>query len=222
MKSFILYTDNLSVLDQLSDEQAGKLFKAIVNYHNGQEIAISDDLKLIFFMFKKQFERDREKYDKKCERNRLNGLKGGRPSITLDNPVGFLATEKSETNQTQPKKAYNNNDNNNNNNNDNDNNIKESNVVSNDVFVDLLSFANATFKTKRTVFSTSVKNKYKARFKEGYTIEMVKRAMVNASKSKHHMETGYKYCTLEFFSRPEKLDMWSADAEVKPAYNPRA
>ncbi len=219
MKSFILYTDNLSVLDQLSDVQAGVLFRAIVNYHNGQEIAISDDLKLIFFMFKKQFERDREKYDKKCERNRLNGLKGGRP-ITQDNPVGFLATEKSETNQTQPKKAYNDNDSNNNN--DNDNNIKDSNVVSNDLFSDLLSFSNATFKTKRTVFSTAVKQKYKARFKEGYTIEMVKRAMVNASKSKHHLETGFKYCTLEFFSRPDKLELWSSETEVKPAYNPRA
>lgn len=218
LKSFILYTDNLSVLDQLSDEQAGRLFKAIVNYHNGQENHVSEDLKLIFFMFKKQFERDREKYDKKCERNRLNGQKGGRPINNPDNPVGFLATEKSDTNQTQPKKAYNNNDNDNN----NDNNIEDSNVVSNDVFSELLSFANATFKTRRTVFATSTKQKYKARFKEGYTIEMVKRAMVNASKSKHHLETGYKYCTLEFFSRADKLELWSAEAEVKPAYNPRA
>ena len=103
MKSFILYTDNLSVLDQLSDVQAGILFRAIVNYHNGQKIAISEDLKLIFFMFTKQFERDREKYDKKCERNRLNGLKGGRPMNNPNNPVAFLATEKSDTNQTQPK-----------------------------------------------------------------------------------------------------------------------
>ena len=34
-KSFILHNDSLNVLDILTDEQAGKLFKAIKNYQNG-------------------------------------------------------------------------------------------------------------------------------------------------------------------------------------------
>jgi len=34
-KSFILHHDTLNVLDELTDEQAGKLFKAIFNYHIG-------------------------------------------------------------------------------------------------------------------------------------------------------------------------------------------
>lgn len=78
-KSFILYCDTLAVLDHLTDEQAGQLFKAICSYQKEEEIELSPLLNVAFSPFKSQFERDHDKYEKICERNRINGLKGGRP-----------------------------------------------------------------------------------------------------------------------------------------------
>jgi hypothetical protein len=80
--SFILYLDHLIVLDELSDEQAGKLFKVIRAYHSGDNETykklMNDTLiRIVFSLFKSQFIRDIEKYNKVVERNRENGKKGG-------------------------------------------------------------------------------------------------------------------------------------------------
>lgn len=84
-RSFIIHKDSLSVLDDLDDEQAGKLFKAIKAYHEGV-IADMDSLtRIAFSPFRAQFERDLEKYNKIVNRNRNNGLNGGRPK-SCDNP----------------------------------------------------------------------------------------------------------------------------------------
>ena len=39
-KSFIIHKDSLSVLDDLTDEQAGKLFKAIKAYQEGEMLDV--------------------------------------------------------------------------------------------------------------------------------------------------------------------------------------
>lgn len=55
----------------------------------------------------------------------------------------------------------------------------------------------------------SVRSKFNARIKDGYTIEDIKTAIVNASQNQYHKETGFQYLTPEFFSRPATLDKWS-------------
>jgi hypothetical protein len=80
-KSFVLHIDSLEILDQLSDEQKGRLFYAIYQYNLGNEIELDDVLKMAFFSFKSQFKRDEEKYKKKCEVNRANGSKGGKQKV---------------------------------------------------------------------------------------------------------------------------------------------
>ena len=78
-KSFILHLDTLEILDELTDDQAGKLLKAIFNYQKGEEVGDLDfALKLLFSTFKKQFERDKTSYNKRCETNRGNGSLGGK------------------------------------------------------------------------------------------------------------------------------------------------
>ena len=75
-KSFIIYTDTLNILDELDDEQAGRLFKAIKAYHLGDANAggLLNDIvtRLAFIPFKSGFERDNEKYNSKVERLRNN------------------------------------------------------------------------------------------------------------------------------------------------------
>jgi hypothetical protein len=80
-KSFVLYKDTLDVLDDMNNEQAGILFKAIKNYQCCKEYKITDDLKLLFSTFKSQFIRDDEKYKNKSETNKNNGSKGGKQRV---------------------------------------------------------------------------------------------------------------------------------------------
>lgn len=84
-KSFVLHKDSLQVLDDLSDEQAGKLFKAIKAIQLGEDFDLDALTKIALSPFKAQFARDNEKYERIVERNKNNGLKGGRPK-TEDNP----------------------------------------------------------------------------------------------------------------------------------------
>lgn len=77
-KSFILHVDSLDVLSDLSDEQAGKLFKAMLAFHKGEEIELDPLTKMAFSFFKNQFIRDNEKYIKTCEARAQAGSKGGK------------------------------------------------------------------------------------------------------------------------------------------------
>lgn len=80
-KSFVLYADTGVQIDLLSYEQAGILFKQIFDYIRGKEVVQTDDtaVQAIFAGIKNHLDRDHDKYLKKCECNRENGKKGGRP-----------------------------------------------------------------------------------------------------------------------------------------------
>ena len=101
MKSFIIHTDSLEILESLNNEQAGKLFKAIKKYQEDQTIIEEDQLiKIALIPFVSQFKRDKEKYDNMCKRNKENGKNGGRPKTeeTQNNPVGYLETQENPKN----------------------------------------------------------------------------------------------------------------------------
>lgn len=102
-KSFILHVDSLSVLDELSNEQAGILFKAIKDYQNGLIPELDFGLRMAFLPFENQFKRDAESYDKTCLRNQKNGSKGGRPKKPTE-------TQKTQVVISKPKKADSDND----------------------------------------------------------------------------------------------------------------
>jgi len=71
---------------------------------NSEIIELPPQLKYVFVLIKKQMDRDLEKYNSICERNQLNGLKGGRPR-NPENPVGYLGTQ---NNPEKPKGTQNN------------------------------------------------------------------------------------------------------------------
>ena len=80
-KSFILHKDSLSVLNKLTDEQAGKLFKSIFIYQT-ENILPSDGLtSIIFEPFLNQFKRDADNYKKTCEARKIAGSKGGKQKV---------------------------------------------------------------------------------------------------------------------------------------------
>ncbi len=111
-ESFVIYKAFYEPISELSDEDLGQLFRYIFLYQINQiEPPNTSRVYMAFQFFKNQFRLDNEKYLKVVNRNKTNGLNGGRPK-TQDNPknpVGF----------SKPKKADNEKDN------DNDNVIKD-------------------------------------------------------------------------------------------------
>ncbi len=78
--SFLMYTDYDEHFDLLSDEEVGKLMRAIIKYEKTGEVPQLDGMmKMAFSFIKTQLDIDREKYVKKCNRNKENGTRGGRP-----------------------------------------------------------------------------------------------------------------------------------------------
>lgn len=77
-KSFLLHIDSLAVLEDLTNEQAGELLKAISAYQKGEDLELSALVKIAFSPFKNQFMRDDEKYETTCERRAKAGAMGGR------------------------------------------------------------------------------------------------------------------------------------------------
>lgn len=70
-KSFILYTSRSKEVDLLTDEQAGKLLKAIFKYANNEEVPEFEDdiaLKIVYSIISGEIGRNQEKYNQKCER----------------------------------------------------------------------------------------------------------------------------------------------------------
>jgi len=107
-KSFIIHKDSCEIFDDLTNEQAGILIKAIGEYQRYGVISeLESGLKIVLKVFIRQFESDNEKWKKIAERNAANGSKGGRPKTqdNPENPVGYLGTQKTQTNPDEPRKA---------------------------------------------------------------------------------------------------------------------
>ena len=98
-KSFILYTDQSGVFNQLPDEIAGKLIKHIFAYVN-DENPISEDLiiNIAFEPIKQSLKRDLKRYEEYVDKQSVNGAKGGRPKKATETQITQPFFEK-------PKKA---------------------------------------------------------------------------------------------------------------------
>jgi hypothetical protein len=77
-KSFVLYTDQREIFEELSDEDAGKLIKHIFSYVNDENPQTQDRfIKLAFIPIKTQLKRDLKMWDEKKHLRSEAGKKGG-------------------------------------------------------------------------------------------------------------------------------------------------
>ena len=74
-KSFLLYCDVIHTVEELTDEEAGKLFKHILRYVNDKNPDAPDKLtKITFEPIKQALKRDLVKYEQIREKKRIAGL----------------------------------------------------------------------------------------------------------------------------------------------------
>lgn len=86
---------------------------------------------------------------------------------------------------------------------------EESNNIETIDFNILLEYFNNSFGKSSRVVNAKVKKSFNARLKEGYTKHDFKKCIDNLKNDSWHKENDYKYCTLEFISRSDKLDKWT-------------
>lgn len=107
-KGFLVFGDIEAVLDEMTDEQVGQLFRGMVSYHNtGTDPGFAGVLKYVFIPIRQQMDRGAELYRAKCEQNRKNrqeawdrikGVDEVRPYTTDTNVnVGYLTKTKTDT-----------------------------------------------------------------------------------------------------------------------------
>lgn len=87
-------------------------------------------------------------------------------------------------------------------------------VSSENTISSILDIFNSTFNKKSRIVSKKVGQRYNEILKY-YQIQDIKQAMLNAKQDEFHKENGYKYCTLEYFSRLEQMDKWVNATQVK-------
>ena len=72
----------------------------------------------------------------------------------------------------------------------------------------LIAFNQITNKNCRVV-NSKTRAQLKARLKDGYTKQNIKDAIINCYNDKFHKENNHKHLTLEFITRPDKLERYS-------------
>ena len=91
--SFILYTSYYAIIEGLTDEQLGQLTRALFIYaRDGEVINLEPVVRMAFSFIKDNIDRNADKYQKKCERNRENIRKRWEKKHSED------TTEQSDTN----------------------------------------------------------------------------------------------------------------------------
>lgn len=79
---FCAYNSYLSSIRNLSDEECGRLFRALLRYSAGDKSARPDGRESIAFDFiADQIDRDCRQYEEKCKRNRSNAMKAKHSEI---------------------------------------------------------------------------------------------------------------------------------------------
>lgn len=119
---WLMYTSWADQINLLSDEDAGKLLKALMAYNTDgtepDQAVVGGAVFMAFAFIRAQIDENAAKYQKTCEERSKAGASGGRPrKQTCD--------EESKGKQTEAKKPDNDNENENDDDNENENDIRD-------------------------------------------------------------------------------------------------
>ena len=98
--TILLFTSIREPVQALSDEDAGKLLKAILDYQTGEEVKLEGLLKVVFLQVKQQIDYNNEKYESTSQKRSEAGKKGmaSRWGNNKDNNVIGVITKSNKNN----------------------------------------------------------------------------------------------------------------------------
>ena len=178
-KGFIVYGDIKPTLDELTDSQVAQLFRGMVDYFvSGKKPKFTGELKFAFIPIQQQMDRDSEKYEKRCEKNRENVKKRYERIQSNTNVYDGIRTYTNEYDSIRNLRTYTNATNTNTNKNKNKNKDKDTNTESAETDVNALSlflidYLNEKAGTEYVVGSSEVKRIW-ALLDAGYTLDQMR------------------------------------------------
>lgn len=195
-KGFLMYASYLELFEELDNESCGKLIKTIIRYVNDLNPEPDPDIKGVFILIKQQLKRDLNKWDDiKAKRS----IAGKASADSKKQQKATKSTSVESVEQTSTKSTV-------------DVDVDVDVINSNNLSVNWMGlvsqFNEITGKNVR-VISDEVKRKIKARLKEGYSKQDIVDAITNCYNDQYHKETNHKYLTLEFISRPAKMEKYA-------------
>ena len=222
-KSFVLFNDLSIPIQKLSDEDAGKLFKAIFKYQEGE---IPTDLPpavdMAFLFVKQQLDRSTEKYTATCKKNSENAKKRWdkeksnmsqrndiKSEISILNSTKSSDRMRSQKNYAKHADSDPDPDPDPDNDNDNDKEEKKGKYFLHDSIID---YYNEVTGQKRRYTKTS-RTPIAARLNEGF-LEIDCRNVID--RKYHEWKTNpdmAKYITIETFFRPSHFEKYLNQAE---------
>jgi hypothetical protein len=222
-KSIIVYADWIVLFESLSNEEAGLLIKHFFRYVNDLKPIAPDRItELSFIPIKQALKRDLDKWESTLEERSINGRKGNLKKYNLDIYIEFEAgkytLEQAEQLAKNRKASLPDSDATKNVANVADN--VNDNVNVNDILIQpkvvidwnaLLNQFNQLTKRNHKLIPDKAKRQLLARLKDGYTKQDIWNAIQNCYNDEYHKETNHKYLTLEFISRPDKMERYSVD-----------
>lgn len=104
----ILYISQYEAVQDLSDEELGKLYRALFNEQIRQsgkdpkyEVELTGATLIAYNFLVNQLRIDIKKYDDLCKRNKENGKKGGRPRKNPEKANGFFKNPNENDNENE-------------------------------------------------------------------------------------------------------------------------
>jgi len=163
-----------------------------------QVIKVTDGNIVINFLDEQMNERG-----KQSNQNAVNGSKGGRPKKQIESenkPTALISLSevKAKKSNIEEKRE--------------EEKRKEEPID----FEKLLIFVNLSFGKNFKVVSKVVKDKFKARIKEGYSNIQIKDCIDGLKNDEWHKSIGYNPVTLEYISRSATIDKYSTKSTVQP------
>ena len=99
-----MYLDYLETFLNLSEAARGRLVTAMLHYAaTGEEPQLKGKEQVVWPQLRGQLQRDLDKYESRCIRNRINGAKGGRPKQEKEQPTGIFWDPKKPNTNTNTK-----------------------------------------------------------------------------------------------------------------------
>jgi len=203
--SMVIYRSFFESLKGCDKETQADVWNAIFEMgFNEKEVELSGIARTLWLLIRPQIVANRKRY-----------ANGKRPKLKQ-------VESKTEAKPKQKESEIQANKNKNENKNDNKNEIAIDFVeVENIDFNNLLILINETFKRSFRTINSKNRQAYMARMKQGYKKEDIRTAIKNCQKNEYHIETNFRYCTPEFFSRPDVLDKYSNVTILPKEHEPK-
>ncbi len=107
MEYFCCYHSYARKLAKLSDQEVGRLFRALLDYSaRGEAPELAGRECVAFDFIADDIDRSQAHYEERCRVNAANGKLGGRPKKDAGKPEGFSESQNKDKGKSKDKDEY--------------------------------------------------------------------------------------------------------------------